>query len=266
MKKAFSQIAWSMPDAPAVHALLLAHGFTGIEVAPTKIWPDWVGATPAAAAAYQRALAAEGLTVPALQAILFGKPNARLFGTPEQQAEFVEHLTLVAQLANALEAPVVVIGAPKNRLRGDLSSTEADSLALPIFEWLGSVFQRMGSCLCIEANPADYGCDYLTTTTQVRDMVVRVGSPGIGLHVDTAQLLMGGEHLSSFVDDGACPIRHVHLSEPFLEPLDRSAKVAHRDNMATLEQARYTGWVSVEMREAPGDATSAIRETLCRIG
>lgn len=266
MKKAFSQIAWSTPDAPAVHALLLAHGFTGIEVAPTKIWPDWVGATPDAAAAYRRALAAEGLAVPALQAILFGKPNARLFGTPEQQAEFIAHLTLVAQLANALEAPVVVIGAPKNRIRGDLSSTEADSLALPIFERLGAEFQRMGSCLCIEANPADYGCDYLTTTTQVRDMVMRVGSTGIGLHVDTAQLLMGGEHLSSFVGDATCPIRHVHLSEPFLEPLDRSAKVAHRDNMAILDQAQYAGWVSVEMREAPDNATSAIRETLCRIG
>lgn len=266
MKKAFSQIAWSMPDEPVVHALLLAHGFTGIEVAPTKIWPGWVGATSATAAAYRRVLAAEGLTVPALQAILFGKPNARLFGTPEQQAEFIEHLTLVAQLANALEAPVVVIGAPKNRIRGDLSSAEADSLALPIFQQLGAEFQRMGSCLCIEANPADYGCDYLTTTAQVRDLVVRVGSPGVGLHVDTAQLLMGGEHLSSFVGDAGCPIRHVHLSEPFLEPLDRSAKVSHRDNMATLEQVGYTGWVSVEMREAPDNATAAIRETLCRIG
>ena len=45
---AVSNIAWDRHDDPEVLALLRAHGVTGIEVAPPKVWPGWDGATPEA--------------------------------------------------------------------------------------------------------------------------------------------------------------------------------------------------------------------------
>lgn len=263
MKKAFSQIAWSQPEAPALE-LLQEHGFHGVEVAPTKIWPDWGGATPHMARIYRQSLEARGLSVPALQAVLFGKPEAQLFGTLEQQVDFVEHLAKVAELANALESPVVVLGAPKNRLRYAIPLDEAQEEAQAVFGALGDLYASYGTCLCLEANPVEYGCDFLTTTAEVKAFVNAVGSPGLGLHIDTAQLFMGQENLASFVADPDCPIRHAHLSEPFLAPLDASAKVPHKQNMALLAEAGYPNWVSVEMRESP-NALDAIRAALCHL-
>lgn len=79
MRLAVSNIAWQPADQAAILPLLRDRGVTGIEVAPTKLWPDWQGATPAAAAAYRERLADQGFAVPALQAILFGKPDCTLF-------------------------------------------------------------------------------------------------------------------------------------------------------------------------------------------
>ena len=45
MKLAISNIAWEKHDDSDVLNLLKANGVTGIEVAPTKLWQDWKGAS-----------------------------------------------------------------------------------------------------------------------------------------------------------------------------------------------------------------------------
>lgn len=51
----------------------------GLEVAPTKIWPDCYGASYRAAQDVRRRLEIDGFVVPALQAILFGKADFQVF-------------------------------------------------------------------------------------------------------------------------------------------------------------------------------------------
>src|SRR5262249_10878834 len=115
---AFSNIAWRPHDDPAIFALLRAHGVTGIEVAPTVVWPTWPAMNAADAADYRRFLSDQGFEVPALQALLYGCPQARLFDDHDG-APLLEHLALVAQIAEALGARVGVLGAPSQRDRGD---------------------------------------------------------------------------------------------------------------------------------------------------
>ena len=103
MRYAFSNIAWKPHDDPNVLSLLKERGIGGIEVAPTRVWPDWEGATPTAARRYGRRLRSLGFEVPALQAVLFGKPDAQLFDGGNATA-FVSHLTYVAELAEAAGA------------------------------------------------------------------------------------------------------------------------------------------------------------------
>ena len=73
-----SNIAWKTHDDPAVLASLRDAGVRGIEVAPTKIWPKWQGAGAAAATAYRRRMDDAGFALPALQAILFDRPELQL--------------------------------------------------------------------------------------------------------------------------------------------------------------------------------------------
>src|SRR5262245_24016023 len=100
MRAAFSNIGWARHDDEPVFAKLRAARVSGIGVAPTKVWPDWNGASESAARAYARFLGDLGFAVPAMQAVLFGKPELRLFDTaPAARRAFEEHFRSVADLA-----------------------------------------------------------------------------------------------------------------------------------------------------------------------
>jgi D-psicose/D-tagatose/L-ribulose 3-epimerase len=247
MKFAFSNIAWSPHDSPDVFSLLKRNGVTGIEMAPTKVWPNWTGATPAAAQAYRSRLEDQGFVVPALQAVLFGRPEARLFDD-EGERKLIEHLTQVASLAAALRARTVVLGAPRQRDRGNLSFEEALASAAPTFRRLGEIYSDHGICLCIEPNPRRYGCNFVVNSVEATALIRAVASPGFGLHLDAASMHLEGERLDGIWRDVAPFVRHYHISEPDLGDF-RTPSVPQRANLDFLSKSGYEGWCSVEMRE-----------------
>src|SRR5450830_1280478 len=122
MKLAFSNIAWSAAEDADVLAILADQKIQGVEVAPTRLWPNWEGASPQAAAAYARTMKEAGFETPSMQSLLFGREDLQVFGSAHQQADLLEHLTRVAELAAAMQAKVLVFGSPKNRDRGQLSA------------------------------------------------------------------------------------------------------------------------------------------------
>ena len=246
MRLAVSNIAWQPPDDPAILPLLRDRGVTGIEVAPTKLWPDWQGATPAAAAAYRERLADQGFAVPALQAILFGKPDCTLFD-PAGSHRLLEHMALVAGLAASLGAPVQVLGAPGNRRRGALAMPEAIKIAAEVLRRAGDVCAAHGTCLCIEPNPPQFGCDFVTTSAEGAALVRAVAAPGLGLHLDAAGMLLAGEDGAAAIAAHVGLLRHFHASEPDLGGF-AAPRVDHRRLGAALAAGGYRGWVSIEMR------------------
>jgi sugar phosphate isomerase/epimerase len=243
---AFSNIAWSPHDDPNTLALLREHGITGIEIAPTTIWKNWEGSSVASAARYRAFLADAGFKVPALQALLFAKPEARLFDE-RGEAELLAHLTHVAALAGALGARVAVFGAPRQRDRGTRSWLQALEQAAPVLRRGAQRFRDHGSCLCIEPNPRAYGCNFVCTTREGVELVAAVDHPGFRLHLDAAALFLEEERLEAVLPQVNGMLRHFHLSEPGLGDFLRP-RVPHRDNLHALSAAGYAGWCSVEMR------------------
>jgi D-psicose/D-tagatose/L-ribulose 3-epimerase len=247
---AFSNIAWAGQDEPQALALLRAHDISGIEVAPTVIWPDWLRSTPQAAARYRRFLHDEGFEVPALQAILYSRPQACLFDE-YGEVEFLDHLEHVATLAEALGAPVAVLGAPRQRDRGLLTWEQALTHAVPTLREAAGRFADHGSCLCIEPNPRQYGCNFVCNAAQGAELVRMVDHPGFGLHLDAAALHLEGENLAEVLPEVAPVLKHFHLSEPNLGDF-RRPEVPHLYNLQHLDESGYQGWCSVEMRRPPG--------------
>jgi D-psicose/D-tagatose/L-ribulose 3-epimerase len=234
---AASNIAWLPEEEAEAFAVLRSHGVTGVEVAPTVLWPDWEGATPAAAAAYRRRLEDDGLACPALQAVLYGV-DAALFGTAAERQRLSDHLRRVAGLAHALGAGVVVLGAPGHRRRGSLRREEAFATAVEIFAALAADYEAAGVTLCLEPNPSEYGCDFVTSAAEGAELVDAVASPGFGLHLDAGALILGEEPL-------AHAPRHFHASEPHLGAFE-SPSPQHADFAAALNGC----WVSLELRRA----------------
>jgi D-psicose/D-tagatose/L-ribulose 3-epimerase len=244
MKLAVSNIAWSAAEQPEILAALPALGITGVEIAPTVLWPDWHGATPDAARALRHELAAQGFAVPALQSILFARPDLHVFADP---APLVTHIARVAALAGALGAPVMVFGSPRNRLRGALAPEAAMDAAIPIFRRLAAACHDAGTALAIEANPPQYGGDFLLRWPEAAELVARVAHPGVVLHLDTACTALAGDDPATAAAT-APSLAHFHVSAPNLGPVDATSPIDHTAIAAALRAANYAGWVSIEMR------------------
>lgn len=247
MKLAVSNIAWDLAEQDAVFELLKSRAVTGIELAPTKLWPDWQGADRAAAEAAGRAFAAAGFAVPALQAILFGKPDLKVFGNQQQRQELIAHIELVASLAKGVGAKVLVFGSPKNRDRGMLSPAEAMAEAVAVFSEAAEVCADDGVQLCIEPNPEGYGCNFVTNWRQAEELARRVDRPGFGLHLDAGCIHMAGDDPAEAIAECADITAHFHISEPMLADLS-DPQVDHARAGQALRDSGYQGWLSIEMR------------------
>jgi len=248
MKLSISNIGWEQHDDPAVMAGLARLGVQGIEVAPTKIWPEWQGAEAGAAVRYREKLAAAGFDIPAMQAILFGRPELQLFVSRTHGA-FLDHMRRVADLAAALGAGVLVFGAPKNRRRGQLSMGAAMDMAADFFRRAGEICYRRGCCLGLEHNPVEYGCDFITNVADARELVDRVDHPGFRLHLDSAGVHMCDGDFAGVIATAGRFV-HFHISEPMLEPV-AGGVVDHDAAASALRALGYDAWVSIEMKTVP---------------
>ncbi len=265
MKLAISNIAWSPHEDDAVAGLMRAHGYSGVEIAPTKYWQRPLAASAAETAKLRTAWEARGLPIVAMQSLLFGTEGLALFGTDGQRAALGDYLRGIFKLASILGARALVFGSPKQRLRGPLSAEDAAAIAVPFFRELAMRADEAGVCLCIEPNPPAYGCDWITDSRQGRAMVDAVGHRGFGLHLDAAGMTLAGEDVAAAIQF-AGPIRHFHASEPGLARLHPGGAVDHETIARALRSVGYEKYVSIEMRAVEGgEGLTPIDSGLARV-
>lgn len=243
---AISNIAWEQHDDPVVLAQLKELGISGIEIAPTKVWPNWENASQKSAEEYKNKLNDLGFKIPSLQAILFGKSELNLFNTGCHN-QFLEHIKLIADIANGLDANVVVFGSPRNRKRNQVSFSEAEKIAQVFFEKAGDICQQRNCKIGIEHNPVEYGCDFLTNVKDVSEFVQKLNHPAVQLHVDSAGIHMCGGNISDVIEQ-SIPFIHYHISEPMLESISGGV-VDHIAAANSLNSINYNNWLSIEMKQ-----------------
>lgn len=259
MKKhlSISNIAWPAAEDHAALALAASLGYTGIELAPMKVFGSLEAASTDAVSRYRGHLADAGLSVSALQAVLFGIHGIHLFETEEMRVELARRLTQVAVLAGRLGGVPCVFGAPKLRDPGAQGASWAFETAVRFFSEIAPVFEDHGSRLCLEANPSIYGCRFVTRTCEALAVVKAVARSGFGLHFDTGTVFVNCETGDEF-EAGLAHAIHLHVSEPQLAPIGSSG-AGHAQLAAVVAKSGYTGWVSVEMKET-SDWHAAMRE------
>jgi sugar phosphate isomerase/epimerase len=261
VKLSVSNIAWDAADEAAVLARLHALGVAGVEVAPTKLWPDWRGASPESARAFARSLRERGFVVPALQSILFGYPQLQVFGDAASRAALLDHLERVAALAQAFGARVLVFGSPKNRDPGELAPELAFERAAELFHAAGQRCERWGTSLCLEPNPPQYACRFMTSFRDVARMVEHVGHPAVRIHLDVACMELAGDDAALAIAACAGRIAHFHVTEPDLGDFV-APRMPHAAIGRALRATGYEGFVSIEMRRGADPVASIERAVL----
>jgi len=239
MRLSVSALAWSADEEASALALLSTEGLRCMEHVPAR--------SHAAAAEIR----ARGLAVVAFQALLFGTTNLHLFRGETERRALEQHLLSVCETAATFGARALVFGSPKNRFI-DPAFIERDAafeLAREFFGRLGRAAADLGTTICLEPNPAAYGCNFLTTTAETAEFVASIASPGVKLNVDAGALVMNGEDPKLVLADRLALIGHVHASEPELVPVGSlpETAAAHRRLSETLRGIGYDGVVSIEM-------------------
>ena len=265
MNLAISNLAWKpAAEDEAVAHLLNTHGFGGVELAPTKIWPDLTKVTEDEAGAYRKFWNDRGIQVVAMQALLFGRDDLTIFGSQEKRDEGVAYFEVVFRIARWLGARPLVYGSPKHRRGVDGRDPRILDTAAVYFHRLGALARRYEVCLCIEPLPVSYPCEFLTDTREALEFVKRVDDPGFGLHVDASSLFAGHEDIEDVIEMASGSIQHFHASEPRFEPVRTDGPVPLQKYFTCLRRAGYARWVSVEMLEpnAGGSNLEAIEATL----
>jgi sugar phosphate isomerase/epimerase len=223
-----------------------------VELAPTKVWSQPLTVSDREVAEYRRFWDSHGIQIVAMQALLFGRPDLQVFGDASIQAATLAHVGGMCRMAQRLGARVLVFGSPKNRLRGDLDANTALRTATDFFRRLGDIAEQHNVLIGIESNPTVYGCDFLTTGIEAARFVEHVGHPAIALHLDTACLALSGESPGPLLRSYGRFVRHIHISEPRLQPIHAST-LDHSMFSREIVGSGYGRWLSIEMQAPNGE-------------
>ena len=166
----------------------------------------------------------------------------------------------MAELGEVLGAKSIVFGSPKNRLRGNLTLTEAMARATDFFTELSERLYNSTVAIALEPNPVQYGADFLTSLPEAVALVKAVDSSHCRVQLDTStQILRGGDPTDGITE--AMPhVVHVHASEPFLGAFD-SPHAEHAVIASSLSSWGWDRWISVEMK-SPMDGMVGVRRAV----
>ncbi|MVB09932.1 Xylose isomerase-like TIM barrel [Caprobacter fermentans] len=246
MKLSVSNIAWKAEQDEEVYSEMSRLGFTGLEIAPTRIltMPVYEKAGEAALFA-QNLQTRRGLRIVSMQSIWFGRTE-NLFGPRQERETLMDYTRGAIDFASACGCMNLVFGCPRNRV---MQSAGQYPLAVAFFQETADYALKNGTVISLEANPAVYGTNFINTTLEAAELVERVNSPGFRLNLDFGTMLENHEEPEAVAY--VLPlVHHVHISEPGLGPVH--SRPEHAELMRLLRRSGYAGYVSLEMKN-PGN-------------
>lgn len=246
MKLAVSNIAWPVEKSGEAYALMAKLGFTGLEIAPTSLFPQEPYSHIQEARRWREGLGQEhGFVVPSMQSIWYGRPE-KLFGTEGERQALLGYTKAAIDFAAAIGCKNLVFGCPRNR---SLPDGADPAPVVAFFKELGDYAKEKGACIGLEANPPIYNTNFINTTRQALELIEAVGSPGFLLNLDVGTMVENGES-PEMLEGKVGLISHVHISEPGLPPIE--PRPLHKTLRQVLEAGGYKGFVSIEMNKEGG--------------
>ena len=237
MKLSISNIAWSNENDAAVYELMQEKNFTGLEIAPTKIFPDNPYIELEKAAQWKKNLP---FKISSMQSIWFGRTE-KLFGTSRERETLLDYTKSAICFAEIIGCKNLVFGCPKNRF---LPENVDKNIGIEFFKQLADYAVKHNTVIAMEANPAIYNTNYINTTPDALGLISEVDSEGFKLNLDVGTLIANGEDCE-ILRGKVHLINHVHISEPFLKPVE--ARDIHVKLAKLLQEEKYDNFISIEM-------------------
>lgn len=241
-----SNLAWNQAFENKALDILRRYNIRKIELALSK-YVHWDNASMDVLSEIKKKYAANNMEIYSLQAIFYEKPY-NLF---EDSALFINHFKKVLIIARTLGASVIVFGSPKNRYVPDgISKEDAWNTFVEVMRKVSKYAELNRVCVCIEPNAKGYGCNFINTLEEARNIVKVIDSPYVKVNVDTGNLVMENDIL----DIEPTYVGHVQVSEAHLAPLFSSSEDRISDNTHKLFSDKLSSYkISLEMKEVAED-------------
>ncbi len=241
MRLSISNIGWSAENDISVYAMMQNYGFTGLEIAPTRIFPEHPYSRLDDAIVWAGKLKSDhGFIIPSMQSIWYGR-SEKLFGTEEERTALVNYTKKAIDFAEAVECKNLVFGCPRNRSIPDGAD---ENIAIRFFREIGEYAAQHGTVVAMEANPPIYNTNYINDTASAIELIENVDLEGFKLNLDVGTMVENDEDVS-ILKGREKHINHVHVSEPGLKAIER--RQLHRDLADLLKSCDYNGFVSIEV-------------------
>lgn len=259
MKLAVSNIAWEEGELCFYLGLLKKLGCDGIEIAPSRIWSEPISASREEGRRVRELISGYGLEVVGLHALLYTRPELKMFDSKETCEKTIEYIKELTRLCSDLGGRVMVFGSPRNRERGHRSTEECLSIATDFFYRLAVEAESHNVFICIE--PLQQDCDFITSSLEGLNFVKQVGHPNFRLHLDIRAMQEAGEDFYSIFSECADVLEHVHVGNPNLSPPSHDGFNHSAIGMA-LKKSGYNKYVSIEMRQGFGPPQKVVEESV----
>ncbi|MCL2364493.1 MAG: sugar phosphate isomerase/epimerase [Defluviitaleaceae bacterium] len=270
MKLSVSNIAWRGENDLEMYQYLADSGITGLEIAPTRIFPVNPYDDLNSAAAFASKLKENfGLVVSSMQAIWYGLTE-NIFDGENERNHLLEYTKKAIRFAHAIECKNIVFGCPRNRAypegKADYMQTVYD-----FFNKIGEYALALDTCIALEPNPVIYNTNFINTSAEAVAFCKAINCPGIKVNLDFGTILANGESIAEIAQDMDW-VNHIHLSEPHLVPiLEREEHIAMRDVLLCKQNTQCDmPYVSIEMANTNHikdvqDAIKYVRRVFCGI-
>lgn len=232
-----SNIAWAQEQDEQLYSLLKEFQIDALEIAPTRLFADQPYDNLIRASKYAEYLKdTYNLSIVSLQSMWYGKEE-NLFQSKQDRDTLTEYTFRVIDFADAIKSPNIVFGNPKQR-NGFLP--EYESLIVDFFITIANYAKEKNIVIAIEPNPTIYGTNFLNTTLETIEFIVKVNHKNLKLNLDLGTMIENNEKISNLRNKVEL-INHIHISEPYLKPIKK------RKLHSQLKELNYTGYASIEM-------------------
>lgn len=246
MNLSISNIAWTAENDSIVYEMMKEKGFSGLEIAPTRIFPE---------SPYDRCADAKiwadgimdtlGFAISSMQSIWYGR-REKLFGTAEDRAALVEYTKKAIEFAETVGCKNLVFGCPGNRIMPKGADAKT---GISFFKEIGDYAYDHNTIIGLEANPPIYNTNYINDTPAALELIEQTDSKGLLLNLDIGTMIENDEDVS-FLKGKEHLINHVHISEPGLKMIKH--RKLHQELVELLSEYGYEKYISIEVARQEG--------------
>jgi sugar phosphate isomerase/epimerase len=227
--------------------------YTGIEVAPFTLGNSVYEITTQQRRDYLECAKKHGLEIVGLHWLLAKTNGMHLtVGDAEVQNRTLDYLIALVQLCSDLGGKIMVLGSPMQRnFPATMTHSTAMDNAAKLLSQVVPALEKHDVRLAIEPLGPQEG-NFLNHASQARELIEKIGSPNVKLHLDVKAMSSEGTPIDSIIRDHADIMIHFHANDPNrLGP--GMGDVDQRPIFEALKQVNYAGWVSVEVFDySPG--------------